>query len=110
VFRYLAGFHDGEEEKRRQPHQAFIPAPNEALEGLRRVNRDLVAFVQSRSPQRVATLDQDATLAETHKKEALYCYQGFPAYQPLSTYWAEQDLVIHSEFRDGPPEADAGGV
>ena len=38
---------------------------------------------------------------ETHKKEALFCYQGFPAYQPLSTYWAEQDLVIHSEFRDG---------
>ncbi len=101
VFRYLAGFHDVEEEQKRHSHQAFIPEPNEALEGLGEVNADLVAFVQSRSPQSVATLDQDATLAETHKREALYCYQGFKSYQPLSTYWAEQDLVIHSEFRDG---------
>ena len=101
VFRYLAGFHNTEEEKQRQPNKAFIPAPNEALQGLGKVNGDLVAFVQSRSPQRVATLDQDATLAETHKREALYCYQGFKAYQPLTTYWAEQGLVVHSEFRDG---------
>jgi len=101
AFRYLAGFHDAEEEGKRQPNKAFIPAPNEALRGLGRVNADLVAFVQSRSPQRVATLDQDATLAETHKKEALYSYQGYKAYQPLTTYWVEQDLVIHSEFRDG---------
>ncbi len=101
VFRYLSGFHDREEEQQRQPHQAFIPAANPALHGLGKVNADLVAFVQRQSPQGVATLDQDATLVETHKKEALYCYQGFKAYQPLSTYWAEQDLVIHSEFRDG---------
>lgn len=101
MFRYLWGFHDGEEEQQRQPHQAFIPAPNETLRGLGKVNADLVAFVQSRSPQSVATLDQDATLVETHKKEALYCYQGFQAYQPLTTYWAEQGLIIHSEFRDG---------
>ena len=66
-----------------------------------RSGQALVAFVQSRSPQRVATLDQDATLVETHKRDALYCYQGYQAYQPLSTYWAEQGLVIHSEFRDG---------
>ena len=57
AFRYLAGFHDAEEERKRQPNKAFIPAPNEALERLGRVNADLVAFVQSRSPQRVATLD-----------------------------------------------------
>ncbi len=81
VFRYLAEFHDAQEEKKRQPHKAFIPAPNEALQGLGKVNGDLVAFVQSRAPQGVATLDMDATLAETHKKEALYSYQGYKAYQ-----------------------------
>lgn len=27
--------------------------------------------------------------------------QGFSAYQPLNTWWAEQGLVVHSEFRDG---------
>jgi hypothetical protein len=101
VFRYLEGFHDREEEQQRRPHQAFIPAPNPALGGLGKVNADLVAFIQGHSPQEVATLDQDATLVETHKREALYCYQGFKAYQPLTTYWAEQGLVVHSEFRDG---------
>lgn len=40
VFRYLWGFHDGEEEQQRQPHQAFIPAPNAALRGLGKVNAD----------------------------------------------------------------------
>jgi hypothetical protein len=43
----------------------------------------------------------DATLVESSKKEALYCYKGFKGYQPLQTYWYEQDLVLHSEFRDG---------
>ncbi len=65
------------------------------------VNRDLVSFVQSRSCQRVAILDVDATLVETSKREALYSYKGYKAYQPLSVYWAEQDLLVHSEFRDG---------
>ena len=50
---------------------------------------------------RATPLDQDATLVETHQRDALYCYQGFKAYQPLTTYWAEPDLVVHSEFRDG---------
>jgi hypothetical protein len=101
VFRYLSGFHEAEQENKRQPQKAFIPASNEGLRGLGKVNGELVAFVQSRASQRVATLDQDATLVETHKQEALYSYQGFKAYQPLSTYWAEQELVLHSEFRDG---------
>jgi len=60
-----------------------------------------VKFVQSRSPQRSATLDVDATLIETHKKTALYCYKGYKAYQPLNVWWAEQQMVLHTEFRDG---------
>jgi len=74
VFRYLRGFHDEKEERKRVPHKAFIPAANEALEGLGKVNGDLVAFVQSRSPQTCATLDMHASLVETEKQEALYCY------------------------------------
>lgn len=101
VFRYLAGFHDDVEEKRRQAHTAFIPAGNQALMGLGKVNSDLVAFVQSRSPQSRATLDMDACLVETEKQEALYGYKGYKAYQPLNTYWAEQEVMVHSEFRDG---------
>ena len=43
----------------------------------------------------------DATLIETHKREATYCYRKYRAYQPLTTYWSEADLIVHSEFRDG---------
>jgi hypothetical protein len=28
-------------------------------------------------------------------------YQGFKSYQPLNTWWAEQQIVLHTEFRDG---------
>lgn len=101
VFRYLGGFHQEEEERRRVAHTAFIPAPNEALRGLGKVNAQLVAFVQSRWLKKQATLDMDATLVETQKEEALASYRGYLAYQPLTTYWAEQELVVHSEFRDG---------
>ena len=101
VFRYLEMFHDAGEEARREAHRAFIPSPNEALRGLHQVNADLLGFVQSRSPQREATLDMDATLVETHKQEALYSYKKYKAYQPLTTYWAEAELIVHSEFRDG---------
>ena len=101
VFRYLERFHDADEEAGREAHRAFIPSPNEALRGLHQVNADLVGFVQSRSPHREATLDMDACLVETHKQEALYSYKKYRAYQPLTTYWAEADLIVHSEFRDG---------
>jgi hypothetical protein len=76
VFRYLSRFHDEGEEENREPHRAFIPKRNGYLEGLGVVNRDLVSFVQSRSPQTVATLDMDATVVETNKEEALYSYRG----------------------------------
>ena len=101
VFRYLAGFHDREQERVRVPGKAFIPKPTDGLLGLRWVNRDLIAGLQGRRPEKTATLDMDATLVETGKEEALHCYKGFKAYQPLNTYWAEQGVVLHSEFRDG---------
>jgi hypothetical protein len=49
----------------------------------------------------IATLDMDATLVETMKSNALYCYKHFRAYQPFNIWWAEQSMMIHSEFRDG---------
>jgi hypothetical protein len=101
VFRYLAAFHDAEPAGQREVGRAFIPESNEHLRRLGQVNEELIDFTQRRHPQTVATLDQDATLVETHKRQALFSYQGQKAYQPLNTYWAEQDLVVHSEFRDG---------
>jgi len=101
MFRYLAMFHNEAEEWRRKRGKAFIPQPNGHLSGLLGVNGEVVAFVQGNSPETVATLEMDATLVETHKSKALYCYKKFKAYQPLNVFWAEQELVVHSEFRDG---------
>ena len=103
---YLEQFHDEEQEKLRLPHTAFIPAAKGALEGLVRANADFVAGVQRRTQEKTATLDMDATLVETHKREALYCYKKYKAYQPLNIYWAEQGLVVLSEFRDGNVSAN----
>ena len=80
---------------------AFIPAVTEALRGLWRVNQALLGFMQTHQPATAATLDMDATLIETHKRDALHCYKGFKAYQPLNCWWAEQGAMLYSEFRDG---------
>ena len=101
VFRYLDKFHDAGEEAKREPGRAFIPAATAGLRGLSRVNAEMVAFVQRHIRQSCATLDMDATLVETHKQQAQYCYEKYKAYQPLTTYWHEAGLIAHTEFRDG---------
>jgi len=101
IFRYLSSFHNREQDELRESGKAFIPAANEHLRGFSKTNRDFLTFVQKQNRQRTATLDMDATLVETNKSEALYCYKGFKSYQPLNTWWAEQELIVHTEFRDG---------
>jgi hypothetical protein len=100
VFRYLSSFHDKESEGSSQG-QATIPELNDYLKGLVNVNKDVLSFLQNQSPEKTATLDMDATLIETTKKEALYSYEGLKAYQPLNTWWAEHEVIVHTEFRDG---------
>ncbi len=99
--RYLSTFHDEEQERLRADGKAFIPKASSNLLGLRRVNAELVGFMQSASRKTTATLDLDATLIETAKSSALYCYKHFQAYQPYNVYWLEQGVMLHSEFRDG---------
>jgi hypothetical protein len=101
AFRYLSAFHDEDQEGKRKEGKAFIPFPNEHLRGLPKVNQGMAAFLQKRNSQKTATLDQDATLVATAKRDALFSYQGFKSYQPLNTWWAEQQIVLHTEFRDG---------
>lgn len=73
-----------------------------------RINRELIAAIQRKDPSSTATLDIDATLVETRKRQALFCYKGSRAYQPLNVYWAEAELLIHIEFRDGNVPANHG--
>lgn len=104
--RYLKGFDDPAEEEQRKEKweegvRAFIPKPNVHLAGMPLVNKGLIQKVQKHKPVSQATLDQDATLTKTNKMEASYCYKHFRAYQPFNTWWAEQQLMLHTEFRDG---------
>lgn len=101
IHRYLPQFHSPEEEAKREEGTAFIPMPNDKLKALIGLNQLLTVCIQKSSPSTTATLDQDATLTSTHKRNALYCYKGFKAYQPFNTYWAEHGMIVHSEFRDG---------
>jgi len=102
IFRYLAQFHNEGQERLRQPGKAFIPAANTHLKGLACINEELASFTHFQaSAETMATLDMDATLIASGKESALYCYKGYKSYQPLNTWWAEQGIVLHTEFRDG---------
>jgi len=101
LYTMLEQFHNADEEERRQEGVAFIPAPLSSLTALRTLNSLLIAWLQARHPRTTATLDVDATLAETAIQTAKFCYKGYRAYQPLNVFWAEQQVVLHSEFRDG---------
>jgi hypothetical protein len=80
---------------------AFIPKENEALQGLAQVNTAFVHRVAAQGKGTRATLDHDATIQESHKREAQPHYKGGRGYQPSVIYWAEQDLVVADEYRDG---------
>ncbi len=104
---FLYQFHDDEkivEAQRQLPvgQVAYIPGENEALQGLGQVNRDLIEALGRRSPdQKIATVDEDATIIESRKREAKATYGGERGYQPMLAVWAEMGVVLAEEFRDG---------
>lgn len=104
---FLNAFHAEEKieeaKQRRSPEQiAFIPEESEPLEGLGLTNRDCIHRLGERCPeQQIATVDQDATIIESRKREALPTYEGPRGYQPMLAVWAEMDVVLADEFRDG---------
>jgi hypothetical protein len=103
---FLYAFHDDGliEQARAQltaDRIAYIPEENAALGGLARVNARFVKRVAGQGKCTRATLDHDATIQESHKREAQPHYKGGRGYQPSAIYWAEQDLVVADEYRDG---------
>jgi len=101
IFRYLANFHYESEEQKREQGKAFIPASNDHLSKLPDLNGEIVGFCQRHNLESTATLDIDATLVKTSKSNALCAYKDGRAYQPINVWWAEQELVHYTEFRDG---------
>ena len=105
--KFLNQFHEEEKieaakARRTGDEIAYIPEENEPLEGLGLVNRALVRELGRRCPdQRIATVDQDATIIGSSKQLALRSYEGERGYQPMLAVWAEMNAVLADEFRDG---------
>ena len=81
---------------------AEVPEPTDALEGLGELVARPVQYGELRPQgETTATLDLDATIAETANRSAKFCYEGSRAYQPLNVFWFQRNQVLFSEFRDG---------
>jgi len=105
--RFLYAFHEEEQIEAAQQELpvgqvSYIPTESGPLRALAQVNQDLVEEVGRRCPdQKIATVDLDATVIESWKREAKPTYEGNRGYQPLLALWAEMDLALADEFRDG---------
>jgi len=106
---FLERFHD-EDLARSRParteQKSFILPASAGVEGLQAVQAGLVGQVARKyqaagQTLKIATIDQDATIIESHKENALPHYEGGRGYQPMVAVWAEADLVVADEFRDG---------
>jgi len=106
---FLNRFHDQEIELARPPREvqkSFIMPSSKPVEGLQSVlaggvRRTAKLYAEQGQALRIATVDQDATIIESHKESALTHYEGGRGYQPMVAVWAEADLVLADEFRDG---------
>jgi hypothetical protein len=81
---------------------SYIPEESAGLRALAQVNADVVRELGSRcADQKIATVDLDATIIESWKKQAKMTYEGVSGYQPMLALWAEMNVVLADEFRDG---------
>ena len=109
VREFLESFHDRQQEQLRPPREeqrSFIFPQSAPVEAMQQVQTAAVSAIAALYEQRgvglhIATIDQDATIIESHKAAAQPHYQGGRGYQPMLALWAEADLVVADEFRDG---------
>ena len=98
---FLGQFHDPKcWEDRPVEKKAWVAPESEGLRALEAVNRVVVARGAEHSATR-ATIDHDGTIIEAHKRDAQVAYGGTRGFQPWVAVWAEQQLVVSDEFRDG---------
>jgi hypothetical protein len=109
VREFLERFHDKDLEKlrpEREEQKSFIFPSSQPVAALQQVQSGLVRkiaklYAKAGQGQRMATVDQDATIIESHKDAAYWHYEQGRGYQPMVAVWAEADLVLADEFRDG---------
>jgi hypothetical protein len=109
VREFLERFHDQKLEllrPKREVQKSFIFPSSQPVSALQevlsgQVRRIAKLYEKQGQPQRIATVDQDATIIESHKQAAYSHYEEGRGYQPMVAVWAEADLVLADEFRDG---------
>lgn len=105
--KFLYQFHDEAKVEEAQPQalslgqRSYIPGENAALQGLGTVNREMIQEFGRRTGDKIATIDLDATVIESWKRQAQPTYQGGTGYQPMLALWAELNVIVADEFRDG---------
>jgi hypothetical protein len=105
--KFLYQFHDEANVERAQRELpvgqvSYIAEESAPLRALAQVSQEIVQEVGRRcADQKIATIDLDATVIESYKKEAKPTYQGGSGYQPMLALWAEMNLAVADEFRDG---------
>jgi len=106
---FVEAFHDPDWEHdrpARAQQKTFFPEPTAPLVGLGVAQAGLVqniarAYAAQGRALATATLDADTTLIFCDKRDARPTYEGRRGYQPLLVAWAEADLVVADEFREG---------
>jgi len=106
---FLERFHDqdlADLRPNRDQQKSFILPSSDAIQALQQVQAGMVGrvaklYAEQQRALTIATIDQDATIIESHKRSALPHYEGGRGFQPMVAVWAEADLVVADEFRDG---------
>ena len=106
---FLSQFHE-EDLPLLQDGKASVPSESAPLQGLAAANKELILDLQCRKPVKTATLDIDATIIHSSKRAAKRAYDGERGYQPVLVLWAEQDVIVADEFRDGNVPAGMGNT
>lgn len=106
---FLAAFHQ-DELPLLQEGKATVPSESAPLQGLSAANKELILDLACRRPVSTATLDVDATVIHSTKRSAKRAYDGEKGYQPVLVLWAEHDVILADEFRDGNVPAGSGNL
>ena len=74
---------------------------NGGLEGLEKVNRQVLGRGLKREKVKGYPLDIDATGIESEKEAAQMTYKGFKGYMPMVGHLGKNGLVVGDKFREG---------
>ena len=105
---WLSRCHDDAAARARIKDQAYIPPPSKELQSLHLINKLLIHQQIATRGVTHLTIDIDATIIPSGKKECLPIYRVATGrvpyetgYQPLMGFSPELDMILHTEMRDG---------